>query len=791
MKTRKVTAVILTLILMVCSIGGCGFFEEAESQTPIAQVGGEANLSEAAGLRITVDKETGEMKIERPKKEEVPLSDNGDWTILVYMCGSDLESDSAAGTLDFEEMSSATASDKVRFVVETGGAQAWQNDYVNAGQIGRYLVENNEITLLEEQPGASMGDSKTLASFLKWAVEAYPAEHMGLVLWNHGSGSINGVCFDELFEDDALTLRDLDCALYSVYEGMSDRFEFVGFDACLMGTVETANILATYARYMVGSQESEPGKGWDYTSIGNYLASNPEANGADLGKVICDGFYDACVAEGEEEIATLSVIDLDKVDTFLQKFNAFAKEMYSVSENTATLSEMIRQIEGADNFGGNNRSEGYTNMVDLGGLMEACGSYANSSDALAALKDAVIYNKTGSQHQGCSGLSLYYPLSVEGSKELTVFENVCISPFYASFVDRQDFSSAIYYNPDEQEGYGETYYDEENGCYYFIEDGVEYCYDESDGTYWYYDEDSDEWLEVEGDCEYDYSNYDYDDSNDDFGYDDSYWFSDDGNWEYGSDYTWDENSESYEANIEQNDHWNYADQYESTGESRYITFLKEPGIDKNGKFGFTLDARGISRASSVYGYVYQYYEDEGVYYELGETIDVVGDWESGHFEDNFDGYWLSLPDGQNLSLTVVDCSDDYVIYSSPILLNDKETNLRIKQNLSDQSITVEGAWDGISSTGASAKSIQKIVSGDVIVPLYYGFTDSDEDDAEDTLYSGTEYKVSGTFTVEYGILDPADYFYAFEINDIYNDYYMSDFVGFGVDENGDVWYYEE
>ena len=45
---------------------------------------------------------------------------------------------------------------------------------------------------------------------------------------------------------------------------MSDQFEFVGFDACLMGTVETAGLMASYARYMVASQETEPGCGWEY-----------------------------------------------------------------------------------------------------------------------------------------------------------------------------------------------------------------------------------------------------------------------------------------------------------------------------------------------------------------------------------------------------------------------------------------------------------------------------------------------------------------------------------------------
>ena len=139
---------------------------------------------------------------------------------------------------------------------------------------------------------------------------------------------------------------------------MTDRFEFIGFDACLMGTVETANILASYSRYMIGSQETEPGNGWDYTVIGNYLADNPGSNGAELGEAIADGFYESCKQTGEEQDATLSVIELDKINAVVEAFNVFAKGMYNASEDTSVLTNVIRNIEYADNFGGNNRSEG-------------------------------------------------------------------------------------------------------------------------------------------------------------------------------------------------------------------------------------------------------------------------------------------------------------------------------------------------------------------------------------------------------------------------------------------------
>ena len=116
-------------------------------------------------------------------------------------------------------------------------------------------------------------------------------------------------------------------------------------------------------------------------------------------------------------------------------------------------------------------------------------------------------------------------------------------------------------------------------------------------------------------------------------------------------------------------------------------------------------------------YVYTLTEDGEGYIEIGETYDLEADWDEGYFADAFDGYWLSLPDGQNLATYIVDTTDDYIIYSSPILLNDEETNLRIRQTY-DGAITVEGAWDGIGNNGISSRNIVKIGTGDTIIPVY-------------------------------------------------------------------------
>ena len=397
----------------------------------------EGDVESIQGVSMSVNNTSGDMSLERKQIETASRSDDGVWTIFVYLCGTDLETDSGMGTDDLEEMAKSSPSDKVRFVVQTGGTEEWTEDDVDTDKTDRFLVQNGEITKVDEKKLTNMGTPDTLADFLVWGTSNYSSEHMGLVLWNHGGGSITGVCFDEKYDQDSITLMEMDAALLKASETSKRKFDFIGYDACLMGTVEVANVLATYADYMFGSEEMEPGSGWDYTAIGNFLSKNPHSDTEALGKVVCDSFYESNVKADDEELTTLAVIDLSRIDNLILSFNSFAKNMYDAGEDASNLADMIRGIEEVDNFGGNNKTEGYTNMVDMGGICDACSAYADGADKVnQALDAAIVYQVTGSTHPDVSGLSMYYPLSIQGSNELSLFSKVSVSPYYVSFVDR-------------------------------------------------------------------------------------------------------------------------------------------------------------------------------------------------------------------------------------------------------------------------------------------------------------------------------------------------------------------
>ncbi len=465
------------------------------SEIPSSAPEHEIQESDFTGGATRISMSDGSLEIDRrTRSDETPMGESG-WTILLYLCGTDLESDGAAAYSDLCEAVSARYSDEVRLVIQTGGTYEWYADFSNTS-MQRFVNIDGDIELVDEVRDASMGDPDTLADFVSWGVKNYPAKHMGLVLWNHGGGSISGVCFDEKNGNDSLSLREIDQALNSAYGAMTDKFEFIGFDACLMSTLETANILVPYARYMYASEETEPGCGWNYCDIMNYLADDPDADGAELGKNQCDSYYRHCIENGDSAGATFAITDLSRLDDLLVSFNRTAQEMYE----SGRLNDIARAIYSADNFGGNNRSEGYTNMVDLAGLLKAVEPYAPSaSEALEDLRKSVLYSITGNQHSGAGGLSLYYPLCVQGSQELSIFSDICTSSYYLAFVDAAaygttggdmgsydnsdiigDFDDFWEYDYDADEDIGSNYGEDDwaNGTI-----GIEDIYFDDDGIY--------------------------------------------------------------------------------------------------------------------------------------------------------------------------------------------------------------------------------------------------------------------------------------------------------------------
>src|SRR5690606_2318191 len=96
------------------------------------------------------------------------------------------------------------------------------------------------------------------------------------------------------------------------FAGSGLAVDLVGFDACLMANLEVASVLKPHARYLVASEELEPGHGWNYGPIVQALADKVNAPTTEIAKAVVDSFIDTPAYQGSDG-KTLSVIDLSKL----------------------------------------------------------------------------------------------------------------------------------------------------------------------------------------------------------------------------------------------------------------------------------------------------------------------------------------------------------------------------------------------------------------------------------------------------------------------------------------------
>ena len=323
-------------------------------------------------------------------------------TLMIYLCGTDLESRSKMATSDIQEMIAADIADNVNVIVYTGGCKSWQNNAFSSSTNQIWKVTSDGVTCLEQNVGnKSMTDEDTLSYFIKWCAKKYPANRNSLIFWDHGGGSVSGFGYDEKFASSgSMSLAEIDKAL----EDGGVKFDFVGFDACLMATAENALMLTEHADYLIASEETEPGIGWYYTDWLTALSENTSIPTVELGKIIVDDFVDTCARQCQGQSTTLSIIDLAEFELAVPKALAeFAEDTCDLIKNEqyATVSNAR---SGAREFGSSSKID----QVDLVHLAKNMNT--KEGNALAeVLLNTVKYNRTSSNMTNSYGVSIYFP----------------------------------------------------------------------------------------------------------------------------------------------------------------------------------------------------------------------------------------------------------------------------------------------------------------------------------------------------------------------------------------------
>lgn len=366
----------------------------------------------------------------RAKRTAIMGSNSDSVTIMVYMCGTDLESKHGMASADMEEMRAASSDfgDNFNLIVYTGGCTKWKNG-VSSSVNQIYQIKGGKIKTLVSDDGAkAMTKPETLTSFIKYCTKNFPANRRELILWDHGGGSVSGYGYDEKFSTTgSMTLAGIDKAL----KNSGTTFDFIGFDACLMATAENALMLNDYADYLIASEETEPGIGWYYTSWLSKFAKNTSMSTLDVGKNIIDDFVYECGRKCSGQKTTLSIIDLAEFShTVPENLAAFSKSV------TAKISQNdYKQVSDARYNTREFATSSKIDQVDLVNLADNMNT-AEGKALANSLKNAVKYNRTSSNMTNAYGVSIYFPYKRTSyvDKACDTYEDIGMNSEYAECI---------------------------------------------------------------------------------------------------------------------------------------------------------------------------------------------------------------------------------------------------------------------------------------------------------------------------------------------------------------------
>jgi hypothetical protein len=338
------------------------------------------------------------------------------WIVMVYMSGDQSGSSSLdlAAWLDLEEMESIGSTDQVKVVVQLDPYDSCTGTYryyvtgANKG-LSYPLYPDDIVGSLPEQ---NMSDPSVLANFVNWATTNYPADHYLLVLWDHGGGwkeegIINrGIMWDYTPSYSYMSMEDLADGL----DSFNEHIDIIGFDACLMQMIEVAYQIESQVtdapNYMIGSEESIWGLGWNYYDILNHLTLSPTMSAATLGETIVDDF----LWNSGVTTATLSVINLNN-------FHSIADPIFSAFQlalrNSAYQSEIATARSSAQSY---SYSSGFRckDIYDFAQIIKdnvPDSDCQSKAQAVMDLINSVIVAEghTGPGMDNSHGLSIYLP----------------------------------------------------------------------------------------------------------------------------------------------------------------------------------------------------------------------------------------------------------------------------------------------------------------------------------------------------------------------------------------------
>jgi hypothetical protein len=248
---------------------------------------------------------------------------------------------------------------------------------------------------------------------------------------------VKAVCKDVTSSDDMLYNSEVRTALTG--KGLT----VLGFDACLMGMIETAYELKDVASYMIASPEVIAGNGWDYTGwLTSFLATDLSVT--NLYTTAVDSY---ATYYSSTPIACLAVYDLTKTNNLYNAYNTFATSLYDYMLNT---SHTDRWAEIADTIINNTElyvtpESGGNVHLDIYDLANNFSSLSGASTLMSAVNSFVLYNWTNPSGDIITGNPRSHGIAVYfGNLNSSLNPSLSTSYVYGNYILFTSTSSSIW-----------------------------------------------------------------------------------------------------------------------------------------------------------------------------------------------------------------------------------------------------------------------------------------------------------------------------------------------------------
>ncbi len=312
------------------------------------------------------------------------------------------------------------------------------------------LAGTDGIRTVTEVGEIDTGDPETLADFIARALVSYPnVDHRALGFWDHGTGVFKETDDNEITLDRSLrsvsrrsrsrseparrlfipkarvasdakaramlhdytsggvltnyeASRVVDVAMKRA--GFGGRFDIIFSDTCLNGMIEVLDQFRPFAEVVVGSEDLEPGDGWDYERFFRLMSDEPPADADAWGAIAVTAFEEGYRNRPNQHPCTLAAFRTDNEIT--KAFAGFVKAApddragFRMLNGIRAETQAFAELDTYD-------IKDYAARVS----QETDGSLKDAADELITAFDAACIQRTalGDDVQNANGLAFWFP----------------------------------------------------------------------------------------------------------------------------------------------------------------------------------------------------------------------------------------------------------------------------------------------------------------------------------------------------------------------------------------------